>query len=100
MITDHKEYFECRCHSPEHVLRFVLFGPSEPEVCVYTFLRPDSFFKRVWNAVKYVFGYKCRYGHFDEFLMDPKDVGRFIELGQAFKAAIEEDKNARAGESR
>ena len=100
MITERREYFECCCRSPEHVMHFVLYGPSEPEICVYTFLQPDSVLKRIWNAIKYVFGYKCRYGHFDEFLMSPKDVDRVIELGQAFKAAIEEDKNARASESR
>lgn len=35
-----------------------------------------GFFKRVWVALKYIFGYKCRYGHFDCFIMRPEDAYR------------------------
>jgi hypothetical protein len=27
-----------------------------------------------------VFGYKCKYGHFDCFIMQPKDYSRFLRL--------------------
>jgi hypothetical protein len=33
-----------------------------------------SFFRRIWLAVMYIFGYKCRYGHFGEFVWTKKQV--------------------------
>lgn len=59
------EYFECSCDSNEHSLRFT-HDPEDDEVYITTFLSQyRSFFKRVGVAVKYVLGYKCKYGHWD-----------------------------------
>lgn len=83
----HTEYFECSCYSPEHTLRFMLHSPEDPEIFVHVFLGPDPLFKRIWNAIKYVFGYRCRYGHFDEFILRPEDAERLIALLQEYKTA-------------
>lgn len=86
------EYFECRCHSPEHTLRF-WFDDDDKFPCVYAsiFLGSAPWPQRVWNAVKYVFGYKCRYGHFDEFLLRPEDCDRLIALAERLKRAVPHD---------
>ena len=65
----------------------MLYGPDDPEVFAHVFLRPDPLPKRIWNAIKYVFGYKCRYGHFDEFILQRADVTRLITLLQEYKLA-------------
>ena len=67
------EYFECSCFSPEHTL---LFKFDEDEIYVYVFLDSDGFLRRIWKAIKYVFGYKCKYGHFDEFILSKKDADK------------------------
>lgn len=80
------EYFECRCHSPEHILSFKLFDyDDEPELYAYVLLIPEPFFKRVYNGIKYIFGYTSKYGHFDEFIFNPEDTDRIIELFAKYK---------------
>ena len=39
-----------------------------------------NIFQRVWIALKYIFGYQCRYGHWDCFLLKPEDCSRLKEL--------------------
>lgn len=78
---DAPEYFDCRCHSPEHTLRMWLDDdPGDPCVYISVFLAEDPWYRRVWTGIKYIFGYKCRYGHFDEFLLRDDDLDRFISL--------------------
>jgi hypothetical protein len=33
-------------------------------------------FRRLWAAIKYVAGYRCRYGEWDEFILSTMDVIR------------------------
>lgn len=80
------EYLECHCHSPEHTLTFHVWDDEKPPMLfVHVFLRPEPFYKRIWNGLKYIFGYQCQYGHFDEFILNPKDVDRFIEMLNSVK---------------
>ena len=52
-----------------------------PELYASTFLSPPrNVFERIWIAIKYVFGYKSKYGHFDCFSMAPEDATRFVVL--------------------
>ena len=85
---DKPEYFECRCSTPEHTLRF-WFDDDEEFPCVYAsvFLDNDPWHKRVWRGIKYILGYKCRYGHFNEFLLRPEDADRLIAILEALKNA-------------
>ena len=64
----------CSCYSTEHTLRWS-YDTSEKEFYTEVFLNQyRSFFKRVWIAVKYVFGYKCRYGHWDCTLLNENEA--------------------------
>ncbi len=79
-MLDGTEYFECDCGSPEHALVFTL-DKDYNEIYTSVFLshwRP--WWHRIWIAVKYVFGYKCKYGHFDCFSMQRKDAKRLISM--------------------
>lgn len=79
-MLDGTEHFECDCHSPEHTLRFTL-DQEYNEIYTEVFLNQyRPWWKRIWIAVKYVFGYKCMYGHFDCFMMQRADAGRLIAL--------------------
>lgn len=62
-------YMTCACHSPEHTLRFNFDG-VENEIYTEVFLNQyRGFFKRLWIAIKYLCGYRCRFGHFDCYTM-------------------------------
>ena len=74
------EYFECSCFSPEHHF-FLSIDKEDKEIYLRVFLHNGyGFFKRCWVASKYIFGYKCRYGDWDEVIIKEKDVPRLIEF--------------------
>lgn len=74
------ELFICQCSNTEHQLIFSYF-PDDKEVYVAVHLTPEyNIWKRIWMAIKYIFGYKCRYGHFDEFIFKKSDAGRLQKV--------------------
>ena len=81
------QYFECACHSTEHTLRFV-WDDSENTIYTEVFLHQyRNFFKRIWVALRYVFGYKCRYGHWDCFLLNPEDAARLKAMTEKVESS-------------
>lgn len=67
-------YARCKCISPDHLVQFV-FDKEFKEVFISVQLRPDNnIFRRVWAAIKYIFGYTSRYGHWDCTLLDKENT--------------------------
>ena len=65
-----KIHFDCVCDSDEHVF-VVRMDREEGEM--YTSVHLNGYlpwYKRAWYALRYVFGYHCRYGHWDCVLLD------------------------------
>jgi methionyl-tRNA synthetase len=80
---------ECSCGSDEHDLKFTIDAECE-EIFLSTFLhhyRP--WYQRVWVAVKYVFGYKCKYGHFDCTTMRKEQVDQLQKCLTEFYKLVE-----------
>lgn len=71
------KYFDCRCFADEHVLRFT-YEPDDPDDCelyAHVFLNDWlPWYRRLYRATKYVFGYKCKYGHWDCWLLDEENI--------------------------
>lgn len=73
-------YFPCQCHSDEHHF-WITYDPDENELSLEVHLSTyRSFFKRLVVAVKYLFGYTCRYGHWDSCLIRHQDIKRLKDL--------------------
>jgi len=84
-MFDGTEYFECSCYSDEHTLRFIL-DLEENELYTTIYLNQyNSFFKRVWIAIKYILGYKCKFGHWDCWILKLEDTKRMINMLQKIK---------------
>lgn len=97
-----KHYFECHCHSPEHLLTFTIWDDDDLSfIYAYVFLNPEPWYKRIYKGLRYIFGYQCRYGYFDEFILDPKDIDRFIEMLQQAKSGNQkrQERNLSPGKS-
>jgi hypothetical protein len=86
-VKDNKTYyFQCDCSSQEHTLG-IEFDTDEKEVCFHVQLcQYRNIFQRIVVAVKYVFGYKSKYGHWDTTLMNEEKfmdlynlMGRYIQ---------------------
>ena len=73
-------YFECICYSDEHILKFQI-DEEEKEIYTTIFLNQyRNVLKRVWIAIKYIFGYKCKYGHWDCWTLRNEDIQKLKEL--------------------
>lgn len=89
------ESFDCSCHSDEHVITFRYFeddieGHKTKELYLSVFLNQyRNIFKRIWVAIKYIFGYKSKYGHWDCWSLSDEDCNRLKTLIEKFdKEAI------------
>ena len=67
MSTEEHQVILCECGEKEHQFILTMFDWDgdidvylEPHLVTYR-----NFFKRVWVAIRYVFGYRCKYGEFD-----------------------------------
>jgi len=70
----------CDCSSTEH--QIILRYDEEDKECYahihLTNLR--GFFARLKYGLRYIFGYKCRYGAWDEFIFKPAHASKLREL--------------------
>ena len=85
------QYFDCQCHTPEHTIRLVI-DPEYGDLHLEVFLGDNVWYMRIWKAIKYVFGYKCRYGHYDCTLLKPEDYERLEHLMKRSRDIIEKNK--------
>lgn len=61
-----RETLICECGSLEHQFSFYR-DEDNRLICSVHLADYQNIFKRIITAIKYIFGYKCRYGNFDEF---------------------------------
>lgn len=90
--TMKKDYFECDCGSKEHTF-CVTSEESEddfPPQLYFHFQLTQyrSFLKKISVAVKYIFGYQCKYGHWDTVNISENDTNKLIVLLHQHKARI------------
>ena len=82
-----KDILLCECNSDEHQI-IIHYNEEEFEngqrynVCyAHIHLTTYKFFwKRLIYGIKYVFGYKSKYGAWDEFMFNPEDADKLQEL--------------------
>lgn len=75
-----KNILICECHNVEH--QICIYKDEDDGVAyVSVHLIPGTFFERLRNAIKYIFGHRSRYGDFDEFLFKKEHGDALISLG-------------------
>jgi len=85
-MLDGSYFFECACYSNEDILRFDLCKEKEyKEIYVSIFLDNGPWWERLWLGLKYIFGYKCRYGHFNCWTMNEEDAQRLKKMVEDFE---------------
>ena len=79
-----KDYFECDCGTDEH--RFCVTSEEAEDNFppqLYFHIQMSQYkspIQRIIEAIKYVFGHKSRYGHWDTINITPDDAARLIVL--------------------
>ena len=80
-----EECFICDCHSDEHQLVF-RYDDAENEIYTSVYLNQyRNIFERILTAVKYVFGYKSKYGDWDCFILKESEADRLTNYLSIFK---------------
>ena len=64
-----RKIFICECKSLEHLVAFWYDTEDEAIYIEPRLMTHRNFFKRLWVGVKYIFGYKSRFGEFDELIL-------------------------------
>ena len=83
MTTSQNDLFICECHNTEHQLIFSYFEDDPEEVYMSVHLIPTyRIWRRIVNAIKYIFGHRSMYGHFDEFIFQKKDAHKLVKLAK------------------
>lgn len=67
----------CECHSKEHQ---IIISNDEDFAYCSIHLNKLPFFKRLINGIKYIFGYRCKYGDFDEFLFSKEHINELKKI--------------------
>lgn len=82
-----RETLICQCNSIEHQISFNWIEDKELEGEVYMeiHLAKLSFWDRLKHGVKYIFGYRCRYGDFDEVILKKEDVHKLERVVEFLK---------------
>jgi hypothetical protein len=71
-------YVDCECLDPEHVLVLDAFE-DDPVVFIHVHLTDyDNPLKRLWKGIKYILGYRCQYGHWDEMVLNPEGAEKLV----------------------
>jgi len=74
-----RELFVCACHNLEHQLVLSYFD-DERDVYLSVHLCKHGFFRRLWIAVRYLFGRRSPYGAFEEIILREEDVNRLNDI--------------------
>jgi len=105
------ELFICSCHNTEHQLILlheydedirldadgnemkdekgkIIWDKKYPMCYAHVHLNKGTFWERIVYGVKYIFGYQCRYGAFDEFIFNPEDADKLQELVDHLKEEL------------
>ena len=84
-INEKTEIFVCDCHSREHQIVFEYELDDNMVYCHIHLCSSHSFFERLKRGIRYIFGHKCRYGHWDEFVWRVEHAEKLEELAKLLR---------------
>lgn len=91
------EFFRCRCGNLEHLLHLSYWPGDGPDLDLYVQMNLTTWknpLRRLWVAFKYVFGYRSRYGAWDEICLRVEDAEHLIRFLDGFVREAESNVEA------
>jgi hypothetical protein len=80
-------FYECSCSSAEHTMKFI-YDKKNNELYTEIYLNQyKNLFKRIWVSIRYVFGYKSKYGAWDNFIFKKENIKDLQKLLKKIKNA-------------
>jgi hypothetical protein len=77
----------CDCSSREHQI-VIEHEPDCNMVFCHIHLAKRSFWRRIIPAIKYMFGYNCRYGHFEEFVFGVEHIDKLQNILEKISGTV------------
>ena len=76
-----REIFVCDCHSMEHQYAF-WYDDEDNQMYFQPHLYDGTWpwYKRFYRRIKYIFGYKSRFGAWDEMIIKLEDASKIKEF--------------------
>jgi hypothetical protein len=92
------EIIICDCSSAEHqmVLRF---DEEDKMVYVEIHLVNKRWYERLWMGIKYILGYKCCYGNFEEMVLTQKHARQVYNLYRFLRPKLTKEELAKLANS-
>jgi len=82
---EEEEVLICQCGSVDHQLTFFCDKEDNIVYCHIHLSNYKTFFKRLICGIKYIFGYKTKYGDFDSFIFKHQHVEKLIKIAELLK---------------
>lgn len=93
-----RKIFICDCHSLEHQVIFWYDEEYNEVYCEPHLITYRNFFQRLWYGIRYAFGYKSRFGAWDELVFKPEDVEKLRDyLNKEVGSSISQPKPTTKG---
>lgn len=77
------------------VLRFEDNEDLGRMVFVEIHLVNKRWYERLWAGLKYIFGYKCCYGNFEEMILSPKHARQIYDLYRFLRPKLTDEEIAK-----
>ena len=79
----------CTCHSVEHQLLVTDWDLENdkydlPYLIVEMYLTKHRFFRRLIHGIRYILGYQCKFGAFEEMLLEVGEAKRLRDVLNKF----------------
>jgi hypothetical protein len=77
----------CECLNTEHqmIIHYSEDNEDFPFVYLNDHLVKQPFLKRLKNGIKHIFGYRSKYGMYDEFIFGVDDAEKFEKISNHLK---------------
>lgn len=74
----------CECQSPEHQIIF-FYDKEDDVIYMETHLsNSKSIWKRIISGIKYIFGYKSKFGNFDSLVLGFKQIKELDDVVNSY----------------
>jgi len=81
------QYIDCDCGSADHVIRFVLTEDEIPELYIEMQMHQyRNMLQRIWEALRYIFKCKSRYGYWDVCMIDREGATKLAKILKEFQS--------------
>ena len=76
------KFYTCSCLSLEHLFCITC---DQEDCFISIHLAKKGFLDRLFHAIKYIFGYRCKYGDFEEIIVKKENVKEIIDILQKYQ---------------